>query len=788
MADEHSIFFRVNADDEEAQKKLDDLQKEIEKTAKTLDKTNAKHNGLVDALEAAKTTAKETAAEIEKTQAEIYATTNDINNKRFPGSGAMIPPDAYADLIAQKDALLEKQRELQARLAEENKTVEKIQKEEQKVAATLKEQTDSLAKQKSEADEVERVLAKESARTLPQLKSAMEEANTSIRSGFTSILKWGFGIRTAFALVRRLKSYVKDAVLAFAEQDTETRNNINNLKASLNTLKLSWGAAFAPILNLVTPILQRLIQWLTNAANAVAKFFAILTGKTSYKKAVAANTALADSYTEAGNAAEEAEGQLMGFDEINKLNAENSVKNAGGIGGSAQAGSGLVDEEIGQFDKMKQHMAELELLAWGVGAALAAWKLGPVAGEIVMLIGGIKMLIDGMKEWISTGEVTSQTLWKIDGGLGLIGIALSLLTGSWIPLAVAGIAGLMFSLPEILGGLSEFFHGIGMDGIGNFLAGMAEKAAGAREWVRTNVFAPIQTWFDEGIEELKTQEHKGEYSDALSWFVCGVLGMPTNEEWADYGKSAIQYFVDGFDGFLDEIHNVIGGPLEDLIEVEIPETIEWFKEMGPSVIKWLVEGFWDFTGELHNIIGGPIEDMVEGIKRTGEGLLTSVHDLIERIKQAIKLPHLSVSWTDYGWFSWPNVSVSWYAKGGIFDRASLIGVGENGKEAVLPLEHNTGWIKDLAGQILGQMNSLLPPMPAMAMGQVVPPNAQRGGGISEADIAKILAAIQGVTGSVGGSGQHVAILEVNGREFARAIYDDQKAVATEHGMSLIVNG
>jgi hypothetical protein len=71
----------------------------------------------------------------------------------------------------------------------------------------------------------------------------------------------------------------------------------------------------------------------------------------------------------------------------------------------------------------------------------------------------------------------------------------------------------------------------------------------------------------------------------------------------------------------------------------------------------------------------------------------------------IKLPHFTLSWSTSGfWESLglpgkPNIGVSWYAKGGVFDKPSLIGVGEAGREAVLPLDQNTGWMDDLADKI-----------------------------------------------------------------------------------------
>ena len=79
----------------------------------------------------------------------------------------------------------------------------------------------------------------------------------------------------------------------------------------------------------------------------------------------------------------------------------------------------------------------------------------------------------------------------------------------------------------------------------------------------------------------------------------------------------------------------------------------------------------------------------------------------------IKLPHFSIS----GKFSLnppsiPKFSVSWYQKGGIFDNPTLFGyggriggLGENGAEAIVPLEKNLGWLDKLASMLDDRMNN-----------------------------------------------------------------------------------
>jgi len=70
----------------------------------------------------------------------------------------------------------------------------------------------------------------------------------------------------------------------------------------------------------------------------------------------------------------------------------------------------------------------------------------------------------------------------------------------------------------------------------------------------------------------------------------------------------------------------------------------------------------------------------------------------------VKVPHFYM----YGDFNLgtkevPKVGVNYFAKGGVVDRATLGIFGEDGKEAIMPLENNTAWITDLPQKVSDRM-------------------------------------------------------------------------------------
>ena len=87
-----------------------------------------------------------------------------------------------------------------------------------------------------------------------------------------------------------------------------------------------------------------------------------------------------------------------------------------------------------------------------------------------------------------------------------------------------------------------------------------------------------------------------------------------------------------------------------------------------------------------NAVLGTIENVVNGFI----GMINGVIGLINKIP--------GVSLGSIGYVNLPRL-----AKGGIIDSATLAIVGEAGKEAVMPLENNTGWITDLASKVADRM-------------------------------------------------------------------------------------
>lgn len=117
--------------------------------------------------------------------------------------------------------------------------------------------------------------------------------------------------------------------------------------------------------------------------------------------------------------------------------------------------------------------------------------------------------------------------------------------------------------------------------------------------------------------------------------------------------------------------------------------------------------------DMNNKIGSSLNSVVDTIKSKFAGLYNVGKNAMQELSNGMKSVHIS---TPHMWmnmnastsgnhysYNWDS-GVNWYAKGGLFKNASVIGVGEAGQEAVLPLENRKA-MKSIADSIMSGYDS-----------------------------------------------------------------------------------
>ena len=131
-------------------------------------------------------------------------------------------------------------------------------------------------------------------------------------------------------------------------------------------------------------------------------------------------------------------------------------------------------------------------------------------------------------------------------------------------------------------------------------------------------------------------------------------------------------------------------------------------------LKTNISNKWD---EIWSTISGKAGDILDAIKSPFEDAWDFIQGIPSQISGVFKnmdlsLPHINLPHFDIqGEFSLnppsiPTISVDWYAKGGFFNSANVIGVGEAGREAVLPLENKRN-MKPYAQAVASLMNDFV---------------------------------------------------------------------------------
>ena len=108
---------------------------------------------------------------------------------------------------------------------------------------------------------------------------------------------------------------------------------------------------------------------------------------------------------------------------------------------------------------------------------------------------------------------------------------------------------------------------------------------------------------------------------------------------------------------------------------------------------------------VKNAIVNPIQSAIDRIKGIIDRIKGFFPIKLGKIFSGLKLPHLKLD----GKFSIvppsvPRISVDWYKRGGIFNSPSVIGVGEAGSEAVVPLDKLWSKLDAMQGGVVININ------------------------------------------------------------------------------------
>lgn len=118
-------------------------------------------------------------------------------------------------------------------------------------------------------------------------------------------------------------------------------------------------------------------------------------------------------------------------------------------------------------------------------------------------------------------------------------------------------------------------------------------------------------------------------------------------------------------------------------------------------VKGIFKGIWDM---LPLFVTGPVKTIIGSVNKMIEAIQNGINFVIRGLNKIhFEIPDWvpGVGGESFG-FSIKEISlprIPMLAKGGVVEQMTLALIGESGKEAVLPLERNTGWMTDLSGRI-----------------------------------------------------------------------------------------
>jgi hypothetical protein len=515
MAD-GKIVVTVDADAKKAQKELDTLSAKIDKMEAKLNEDTGTQSGLKKELDAALQSAKQTEDALKSLRSEADRL------KGITSGNASANPAEYIDAYSRQAEVAAQIKEQEQLLVQQNKTAEKLGSQYAKITDKVINQTAALDAAKTKAGELVQQITNASGASakMAEVSASVEKSMNKFGRRLSGVLRSALIFTVLSRGLSQLRSWLGETIM----QNEAARASIAQLKAALLTLA-------QPILEVVIPVFVKLVNILAQVVTAIAKFFGMLSGKSWSSQVSAAKGLNAEkkALEGVGSAAEDASKSMASFDEINQITS-NQASGGGGTSG-AGASSGITPD-FSNLDLAEDKLNDILGIVGAIAAGLLAWKIasmftddlgkiggialaaagafalvyfwldawnngidmtnflgmlgglaalagglalafGPTAAAIALVVGGLAMLVVGIKDVIENGFTLENTL-TIIAGLLAAGIGISILTGSWIPLLIAGFVAAFVALVSFTGHGEELIQGLKkiIDGFGKFFKGV----------------------------------------------------------------------------------------------------------------------------------------------------------------------------------------------------------------------------------------------------------------------------------------------------------------------------
>lgn len=457
-----------------------------------------------------------------------------------------------------------------------------------------------------------------------------------------AILKYAIGIRSLYTLFNRLRSAASDGLNAIAQYSTPLKKSIDTINDSFMQMKASVGAAIAPLVQVLAPVIAQIAQLFVTAANAVARFIAVLTGKKTFTAASLAVSNFGQAAKGAGkatkDAAKDVKQSLAPFDDLQVL-AQDTSDALDDLSGAGGGGSGDGFNYKSMFTELPavSELADLIKKAWKSEDVLHAFEdVGKYIGEYLEKALDKALVEFWPKAQEFAGKIANAIAGTINGFVKVSGLAESI--GSTIAAAIN--TGLTF--------LSNFWNGVDWNAVGRFLYNGITQAVNDVDW---NKLGDYLTGKINGLINLAWSAvgDGGWLQTAITKASEVFHRIVTEVDWQKLGETlhtAIKTLLDGAMNFLNENHDDIvqkfqefleGLNIDDIISSLWGLIVEGMSLAFSLAIKFLQDsglvsaalGLW-LTIEFSKLFGGPVATLLQNQLSTGlaNTVTTSIQNIL----------------------------------------------------------------------------------------------------------------------------------------------------------------